>query len=87
MLPSKNANRDADASNDEFILALTADIFDTFVKLLEEQHDLWKKSDTRFKSEAWVICHEAIQEKYLKEKFHPVFCKTGLKYILIQIVE
>ncbi len=45
-------------------MALITVMLDTFIKLLEKQHDLGKKSDTGFKPEAWVICCEAIQEKY-----------------------
>ena len=48
-------------------------MLDTFIKLLEEQHDVGKRSDTGFKPEAWVICREAIQEKY-----------TGIEYIKIE---
>lgn len=35
-----------------------------FLQLLEEQHDLGKRSDTRFKPEAWNIFRERIQSEY-----------------------
>lgn len=48
-------------------------MLDTFIKLLEEQDDLGKRSDTGFKPEAWMIFREAIQEKY-----------NGIEYIKIE---
>ena len=35
-----------------------------FLRLLKVQHDLGKRSDTRFKAEAWNIFHEGIQSEY-----------------------
>ena len=49
MPPKKSANSDAAASKDRFILAWTTVMLDTFIKLLEEQHDLGKRADTGFK--------------------------------------
>lgn len=42
MPPKKNANSNATASSDRFILAWTTVLLDIFIKLLKEQHDLGK---------------------------------------------
>lgn len=49
---------------DPFVLNWSDKMNDIFMDALEKQHDLGKRSDTGFKSEAWVYCVAQVQNVY-----------------------
>lgn len=59
--------------NSTVLLVWSDDMIAVFLQLLEEQHDLGKRSDTGFKPESWSIFREAVQKEY-----------TGTGYIKIE---
>lgn len=59
---------------DDTVVLVWSDVMITnFLQLLEEQHDLGKRSDTGFKPEAWNIFRGGIQSEF-----------TGTGYIKIK---
>ena len=46
------------------VLVWSDSMIATFLRLLEEQHDLGKRSNTGFKPEAWAIFRDGIQAEF-----------------------
>lgn len=50
--------------NSRVVLVWSDDMVAVFLRLLEEQHDIGKRSDTGFKPESWNIFREGVQKEY-----------------------
>ena len=50
--------------NSTVVLVWSDDMVAVFLRLLEEQHDIGKRSDTGFKPKLWNIFREGVQKEY-----------------------
>ena len=53
-----------EASGNAFTLIWSPEMMLTFLRVLEEQDNLGKRSDTGWKPEAWNECRDTVQQVY-----------------------